>query len=235
MIKTLVSALFAVGISASVAYATPLFPNQGNIVMGYYSDWSVYNTEHPDFYPGSTGGSQDPAKIQILKDKLKEVNSVAYAFLEMDPSGSVRFPDPWGDLSPSDMGFCADNAVICSGKTGQWDLGYGLFDAFANDSSITNKIISIGGYGHQQDWNYALSNPDAFVNSLIIIFKQYPHLNGIDIDAEPLSWVNEGPGPQKMIALLKELRTKLDSNGLSHVVISFPIAANLACLLMRVL
>ena len=62
-------------------------------IMGYWSDWGVYDN-------GSYGVNKYLAKD--LVNKSKNVNVLAYSFMETQPDGTLYFFDPWSDLRPSD-------------------------------------------------------------------------------------------------------------------------------------
>lgn len=218
---TLAAITAACGLSTH-AFASAPHLATSPIKMGYYADWNIYHGTD-NYFPGAVNpNTQQPITNDVLSSKISKLNTVTYAFLEVDSTGSAYFFDTWADLSSKDLNFCKANSAICAGHTTSNYLGYGDFDAMAADSSVPNKFISIGGFGHSDSWTYAQDNPQVFADSIVTIIKQFPSINGIDLDAEPLSSVN----PTSFIAMAKTLRTTLDNNGMNQVVISFPIAAN---------
>lgn len=210
--------------AASMAYAAaPHLAGNKPIMMGYYADWNIYGGKD-NYFPGANNPN-DPSGPKIanqdLSDKLAKLNTITYAFLEANTTGSVYFFDTWADLNANDASFCSAHSAICNGRTTSAYLGYGDFDAMAN-SDVTNKFISIGGFGHTDTWTNAFANPQTFANSIVTVIKQFPGINGVDLDAEPLSAIN----PTDMVNLVKTLRTALNAAGLNEVVISLPLAAN---------
>ena len=198
-------------------FSSPLFA--APILMGSYANWSVYDATHANPYPGNAQKTANPD----LLDKLEKMNTVTYAFLEVDSQGSVYFSDPWSDLAPSDVDWCNSHQAICW-KIGEGQYGFGNFDAFAdpnNVKNIQNRIMSIGGYGHMQEWKYAISEPVVFAKSVVDIAQHF-HVNGIDLDAEPINSLDI-PG---FINLVKVLRQTLDQNGLKDFLITFPVSVN---------
>jgi len=190
------------------------------LIMGYYTNWSVYDTTHANPYPGNAQKQSN----QELLNKLSKINAVAYAFLEVNSNGSVYFNDPWSDLSPADVNWCKTHLDICFKPASPAQYGWGDFDAFANPDTVKNiqyRIISIGGYGHTQNWQYAIAKPTIFAQSIVEIAKQFK-INGVDLDAEPLDQLDV-PG---FLNLAKILRQTLNDNGFNDFIITFPVSVN---------
>ena len=113
--------------------------------------------------------------------------------------GTLYFNDPWSDLKPADP-FCASHDKICyyvdhrQGKNPAEATKMGNLEAFANLKHVTSnnplgqlkKIISIGGYGHNDTYEDAFnsaSHMKNFVDSAKAIVDNYK-LSGIDLDYE---------------------------------------------------
>ena len=175
-------------------------------IMAYWTDWGVYTTERAQSASpyGISGSTFNGKKVQNsdMDAKLKDVSVLAYAFLEAVPAsstvkgakpGTLYFNDPWADLSPADS-FCSDQskqicwyAFLKEGKKPGASMGN--FEAFANLSNTyvgLKRIISIGGYDHDDAFEGIINNKEYisnFVNSAKEIIEHY-NLDGIDLDYE---------------------------------------------------
>lgn len=185
------------------------------IVMGYYAN---YDTYHNYPFPGNAQGASN----NDLEYKLTRINTLAYAFFNISADGSIVSGDAWADLSNSetDQTFCKANLGICGGQIPAGGLGN--FDAFAN-SSVPNRVISVGGYNSDNAWTAMLSsqtNITNFVHSIAATVATYK-LSGIDLDYEPQGGMPaENIGP--FIQMVTQLRQALGDNAL----ITYAILAN---------
>lgn len=180
------------------------------IILGYYSNWDVYNkalspSADKDYSFNST---------QNLY-KLARMNSVAYAFFEAAPDGTIQFTDPWSDLDESNTSFCTANPKICfvNGVVGDLRGGFGNFNKFANSgvtSGITNRLVAFGGAGHDDQVEAAMNNPTNFVNSLKTVKAAFT-ITGLDFDYEPVQGVSPENIP-KLINLMKQVRSSLGND-----------------------
>jgi GH18 family chitinase len=198
--------------SASVSIAGPLtlktavFGKTGTtppILLGYFSNWDIYNENL----------STTPKKDFIFNSKqnlykLARLNTVAYAFFEAAPDGTIQSSDPWSDFDSTDKNFCEANPVICFPKESKSVIGgFGNFNQFAKSgetSGITNRLIAFGGATHDMEVQFALNNPDKFVESLNVLKKAY-NFTGLDIDYEPANGVPQ-ENKAKLITLMKKVR-----------------------------
>ena len=144
-----------------------------HLTMGYYTNWGTYK----NFPVGST----------TLNAQAKLLDIIAYAFLEVDQSGSLYFSDPWSDLDQRDAGFCQSNSAICNHTT--VTQGLGNFSKLTRDHIYPNTkiIISVGGAGHDASFHQAFANTKNFLASLDAIITTYK-IDGIDLDFEPSSF-----------------------------------------------
>ena len=177
-------------------------------IMTYWTDWGVYTTDRARSIStygitGSVDADGNAVKNDDMDAKLKNVDVLAYAFLEAVPAastvegakpGTIYFNDPWSDLSPKNS-FCSDlsNKYICEYaflKDGKEPGSLmGNFEAFANLDSThagLKRVISIGGYGHDNAFEGIMDNKDYvknFIDSAEKIIDHYK-LDGIDLDYE---------------------------------------------------
>ena len=183
-------------------------PNNPPMIMGYWSDWTVYSKDRmfnePSYgIPGSIDAETTTGQLvtnKDLQDKLEGMNTFTYAFLEVQPNGSLFFFDPWSDLQSNDYTFCQSNTDICfygmktkptDQKSFNSNVKMGNFSALSklqhsnpnNPLGPLKKIFSVGGYGHDDSFENAMANPTAFATSANQILTQYK-LDGIDLDYE---------------------------------------------------
>lgn len=134
-------------------------------LMGYWENWDEYNN-FP--MPNNAKGEDNP----YLTAQLTGLNALAYAFLEVAPTGAVSFNDAWSDLDPNstqDQQFCQQFPESCPGFPAK--AGIGNFIAFSK-APIAHHVVSIGGAGHDDSWETAFRNPDRFIASLVA--DEYP-------------------------------------------------------------
>ncbi|MCD6027727.1 MAG: hypothetical protein K0R08_2246 [Solimicrobium sp.] len=177
------------------------------IIMGYFSNWDLYNKQLGSKTPDIDFSFNSKQNLY----KLARLNTVAYAFFEAAPDGTIQASDPWSDFDSSDAQFCASNPTICFAKgNGNVDGGYGNFNKFANSgttSGITNRLIAFGGAGHDKQVQDAMNNPDNFVRSLKVLKGTY-NFTGLDFDYEPLGGV-PAEYVAKLINLMKKVRNEM--------------------------
>ena len=216
--------LTALSIAILLIHNTAFALNTDKFVMGYWSDWNIYSMGRaiPEPAYALPGSTDDQGKMVINKDlqeKLNLINAVAYSFLEVNPQGSVYFADPNSDLRLSSdkdtQTFCTENSDICNNKNGGADYGRGNFNLgfvkLKNDSGNLRKIISIGGYGHDDSFNNAFANPDNFVHSVATLVNHF-NLDGVDLDYEASALTSENV--KSYVDLIAKLRDALGPNKL---------------------
>ena len=189
----------------------------GKRAIYYFPEWGIY------------------ARNFQVKDIPADVTDIAYAFFNLDSNGRVFSGDPW---ATTDKRF-TDNSVPPADSWNDTNPNayYGTFGQFKKlkDSGRQfNMQLSIGGWTWSKYFSDAVSTPatrTTFTNSLIETFKKYPIFNGVSLDWEYLSnnGVNVGnegntarkEDPENFRLFLQQLRSALNSNGMSHYIISF--------------
>lgn len=175
------------------------------VVMGYYANWDMYNTNLPNAAKNLTFNSHE------TQDKLARLNTIAYAFFGTAPDGSLQSFDYWSDFSTEDAAFCAANPTICF-KDGDGDVtgGVGNFRAFAYSgdvNGVTNRLLAVGGATHDAVIENAMNHPENFINSLKTLRASYP-FNGLDLDYEPIGGI-PAEYKQKFIDLVSAIRSAM--------------------------
>ncbi len=187
--------------------ATKIFATSNSLVIaGYWTDWSPYWTIRPYPISGSLSSTTGkPIDNVDFDQQMNKLNTLNYAFLEANTNGVLQFFDPWSDLSVADISFCQKNQEICRGQIP--NSGLGSFSAFSKlNSQFPNlkRIISVGGFNHDETFHNAFRNPQNFVKSVVAIIETY-HIDGIDLDFEPQDgWTSENVA--NYLDLAKQLR-----------------------------
>lgn len=178
------------------------------IVMSY---WQSPKTADALVYP-IPGSFNELGKIvenEDMQNKLNDLNIISYTFFHVDKEGIAHVNNSTIDLSSNDQSFCKENPKICVDESGKYLPKLGNFSAFSklqNKYGDLKKIISIGGGGDKQSFQYAVSHVHAFVNSVSKIIDYY-HLNGVDLDFEPDTFTQKIS--QEYAQLVTALRQKL--------------------------
>ncbi len=157
--------------------------------------------------------------------------------------GTLYFSDPWSDLATSGVSstqdaFCRKNSSICDfsllNRNTPIELKDGAkmgnFNAFAsleradkdNPLGPLHKIISVGGYGHEDSFEDAFISPngiDNFVNSAKILISTY-QLDGIDLDYENPQMT--ALSAENFVSLVKQLRAAMPDKIISITTLSDP-------------
>lgn len=217
-------------------------------IMGYWSDWNVYSDNaagraipEPAYaIPGSMGQS-GPLANEDLQKKLEKINAITYDFLEVDLNGNVHFNDNWSDVRKNkqftnydklfgDNGACTKVPAICTSYRNndfndplppeEWAKGN--FQAFLNLQNTQHhlqKLISIGGYGHDNDFHRAFLHLGNFVASVALLVKT-TGLDGVDLDFEV-----PAPTAQDIsdyVSLIQHLRQALPHHVISMAIMAGP-------------
>lgn len=179
--------------------------------------------------------------INVLAYSFVEAEPKSYTYYDangnkhvMDnsngPIGTLYFADPWADLNPTDSAFCANNDICMftararGNNDFQNNAKMGNFEAFANLSRGANsplgplkKVISVGGYGHNDSFEDVLGNP-AYINNFATSAQQildHYHLDGIDLDYENPQMTHQQS--REFLQLVQTLRATLGNNKLITV------------------
>lgn len=157
--------------------------------------------------------------------------------------GTLYFSDPWSDLSTSGVSaiqdsFCRKNSPICdfslTNQTIPLELKdnakLGNFNAFStlqrveeeNPLGPLRKIISVGGYGHDESFEDTFASPNGienFVNSAKVLINTY-QLDGIDLDYENPQM--SASNAEHFLNLIKELKLAIPDKLISVTILSDP-------------
>lgn len=156
-----------------------------------------------------------------------------------DKIGTLYFNDPWADLQPSDADtICKANMAICefalanrySPIAFKEGAKMANFDAFAqlkhadanNPLGPLKKVISVGGYGHNNTFEDSFSNKayiDNFVNSAATILST-PGIDGIDLDYEDPNMTHQQS--QDYLALIEALSKTLGKDRITVTILADP-------------
>lgn len=202
----LLALIGSLGLGASSANAAKAKKSSSGtpIVMGYWENWGTYQG-----FPFANNA--------VLNAQLTGLNTIAYAFLEVASDGTLQFFDVYSDLTNStqDQQYCQQFSSGCANYNPSAS-GLGNFDAFTQ-ASITHHAISVGGAGHDVNWENAFNNPNQFVASLKAFINLYPAVDWLDIDYEPVGGVPAND-IQKFIALVASIHQALPQLTLSYAI-----------------
>lgn len=161
--------------------------------------------------------------------------------------GTLYFNDPWSDLATSGVSstqdaFCRKNSAICdftlANRTAPIELKDGAkmgnFNAFStlehadkdNPLGPLRKIISVGGYSHDDSFEDTFKSPDGidnFVNSAKVLISTY-QLDGIDLDYENPQMT--ASNAENFVNLVKQLRIAIPDKIISVTTLSDPAYLN---------
>jgi chitinase len=190
----------------------------GKRAIYYFCNWSCY------------------ARNYQVKDIPEDVMDIAYAFYNLDSSGNVLTGDSWADTEKRYIGVDSVHPPDSwnDNNTNSFYGNFGQLKKVINSGRPLNIQLSIGGWTWSKSFSDAISNQGSrsnFVASVIALFKKFPIFNGVSLDWEYLSndGVNYGNAgntvrkedPTNFELFLKELREKLDNNGMRHYTIAF--------------
>jgi len=193
----------------------------GKKIIAYFPNWGTYNPAHKSMTVG-----------MIPWDKITVIN---HAFFEVDSSFKLLSTDPFADF---------DKAFDHSGGWNPGDLkGHiGEYKYYKGVYPNVKVMISVGGWTRGQNFHaMALSSSTraTFIQSIVDFLKQYPFIDGIDLDWE-YPGINRAPDPndpydrgcpggpedkQNFTALLREIRAAYNSNGLSDKLLTIAAPA----------
>ena len=186
----------------------------------YFPNWAIYNAAHQNLTVGMIPWSK--------------VTAINHAFFEVDSSFKLATIDSFADFDK-----WMDHSE-------GWDPGQlrghmGEYKYYKTLYPDVKLFISVGGWTRGQNF-HAMAQTAAtrgiFIQSVVDFLKQYPFVDGIDIDWE-YPGVNRAPDPndsydkgcpggpedkQNYTALLRELRQAFNNNGLSNKLLTAAIA-----------
>ena len=210
------------------------WPQNVPFLMGYWSNWNIYSADQqsraipePAYaIPGSIDETGAIVKNDDLQAKLDKINAITYDFFEVAQDGTVYFSDPWSDLRDdsqfanydklfnSGTGLCVVDASICNTAQQPSPYAKGNFQAFLslnNQQNNLRKLISIGGFGHDDSFQHAFDNPNRFVQTVTEIVDK-TGVDGVDLDFEPVTITSETA--KKYADLIQQLRQSLPTDKL---------------------
>jgi chitinase len=177
----------------------------------YFPNWGMYNAAHNSM-------SVD----NIPWDKVTVVN---HAFFTVDSTYKLASTDEYADYQATFP------------HSGGWNPGdlrghFGEYKYYKSLYPNVKILVSIGGWTRGENFHAMASsaaNRATFINSVVSFLKQYPFIDGIDIDweypgvnrtAAPGDQYDRGcPGgpedKQNYTSLMKEIKQAYSSNGLS--------------------
>jgi chitinase len=209
--------------SGGVVTAAAVRGQNGHVVMGYYTDWSVY-------------GAQYFVKNLVTSGAAAKITHINLAFGGVDTNGNCYDVDPWADYQ---MGYTADNSVDGStdpGWTG-WGLpnynyvggsvpAQGVFHQLQELKAQYPKIKviwSIGGWTLSSNFGVAAASPAAAASFALSCYNLLHQsgfgtlFDGIDIDWEyPNACGNtcDTSGPNGVVTLMTALRVQFGPDAL---------------------
>jgi chitinase len=204
---------------AAVA-ATTTATTSKNIVV-YFPNWGTYNAAHSSITVG-----------QIPWDKVTVVN---HAFFEVDSSFKLASTDKFADF---DKSFTHSEGW----DTNQLRGHMGEYKYYKSQYPNVKVLISVGGWTRGNNFHAmadSSSTRAVFINSVVDFLKQYPFIDGIDLDWE-FPGIDRKPdssdqydkgcpgGPedkQNFTALLREIREAYKNNGLSDKMLTIAAPA----------
>ncbi|HHV74959.1 MAG TPA: glycoside hydrolase [Thermoanaerobacterium sp.] len=200
-------------------YALAATPAKNFVV--YFPNWGMYNAAHNNM-------SVD----MIPWDKVTVIN---HAFFTVDSNYKLVSTDDYADFQASFP------------HSEGWDPGMirGHFGEYKYYKSIypnVKVIVSVGGWTRGENFHAMASSYDnrkIFIDSVISFLKQYPFIDGIDIDWEypginrpkdPNDQYDRGcPGgpedKENFTALLREIREAYNANGMSNKLLTVAVSA----------
>ena len=130
---------------------------QGGRVIGYFTNWAVYNDYH-----------QKQSPNDLPWDKMTHIN---YSFFQIE-NNQITSIDPWADYDEA--------------NGGGMNM-FGELKSCKEDYPETNLMASVGGWTRGDKFHEMVSsqsNRTTFINSCIKFLKDYPYFDGIDLDWE---------------------------------------------------
>jgi chitinase len=194
---------------ATIASADASTPT-GKRFVTYFPNWGMYDAGHQSITVG-----------KIPWDKVTVIN---HAFFTVDSKFTLQTTDSYADF---DASFAHSEG---------WDSGdlrghFGEYKYYKRVYPNVKVLVSVGGWTRCENFHaMALTSATraTFINSVISFLKQYPFIDGIDIDWEypgidrpkdPGDSYDRGcpGGPEDTVnftLLLKEIREAYNANGL---------------------
>ncbi|WAG71333.1 glycosyl hydrolase family 18 protein [Clostridium sp. CF011] len=207
--------VIAVGITTNVKAETikeikPVTEMAHKNVVTYFPNWAMYNSAHQ---------SMEPKDIPWTK-----VNVINHSFFSINKDFKITSIDTYADYEKT-MEHSGGWDSPLKGCLGEYKYYKGIYP----DKKI---LISVGGWTRGENFHAMAMTAETrkvFTDSVVEFLKQYPFIDGIDIDweypgvdrkAEPNDQYDKGcpGGPEDKVnytLLLKDIRDAYNANGLS--------------------
>lgn len=174
------------------------------LISGYFPSWRWYDRDK----------LVQPATLDYSRYDI-----INYAFLDVEPNGSISLTDPWADknllLGP------INNGSAPAGYDQSKDLGNPVYHQSGkrfSDYAHRNKVrlvVSLGGWAHSENFSQVAASAAARARlaSQCGTIVQLYQLDGIDIDWEYPGQIERGgraEDKQNFTLLLQAIRQALD-------------------------
>lgn len=184
----------------------------GKRIIAYFPNWGTYGAAHQNFSVGD-----------IPWDKVTHIN---HSFYTIDKNLKIASIDTFADYQ---KGYAhSDGWGVPNRLAGH----FGEYRYYKSKYPNVKVLVSVGGWTRGERFHemaLTAENRAVFINSLIEFLKEYPFIDGIDLDWEypgidrpkdPNDQYDRGcPGgpedKENFTLLLKEIREAYNNNGLS--------------------
>lgn len=185
----------------------------------YFPNWGMYNAAHNNM-------SVD----MIPWDKVTVIN---HAFFTVDSNYKLVSTDDYADFQASFPHSEGWDPGMIRGHFGE----YKYYKAIYPNVKV---LVSVGGWTRGENFHAMASSYDnrkIFIDSVISFLKEYPFIDGIDIDWE-YPGINRAPDPndqydrgcpggpedkENFTLLLKEIREAYNANGMSNKLLTVAV------------
>lgn len=195
----------------------------GKKFVVYFPNWGTYNAAHLNVTVG-----------MIPWEKVTHIN---HAFYMVGNDYKLVTTDEFADLQKAfDHSEGWDKVDRLAGHLGEYKYYKSIYPS-------VKVLISVGGWTKGHNFHAMALTKEGrttFINSVIAFLKQYPFIDGIDIDweypgvnraADPNDSADKGcpGGPEDVanyVSLMKELREAYNNNGLTNKLLTIAATIN---------
>ncbi|MGL4772316.1 MAG: glycosyl hydrolase family 18 protein [Clostridium sp.] len=209
---------------------TTLQKGKGNVVT-YFPGWAVYS---------STG-----QKYEVKDIPWNKVTHITHAFFEVKENGEIASTDKWSDF---------ENTAICPEGEADWtkypQTGYpegavfghfGAYKYYKEKYPDVKVLIAVGGWTRSNNFHEVAKSSEkrkTMAKSMVELMKQYPFIDGFDIDWEypgesresSDQWDRGAKGGEEdkenFTLLLKDIRETFDSSGMKDKLLTVAVSAD---------
>lgn len=189
-----------------------------NVII-YFPNWGIYGAPHQNFTVG-----------MIPWDKVTVIN---HSFFSIDSNFKLTSIDTFADF---------EKGLPHSEGWGKLQGHFGEYKYYKTQYPNVKVLVSIGGWTRGENFHAMAKTPAnraTFINSLISFLKQYPFIDGFDLDWEypgidrakdPKDQFDRGcPGgpedKENFTALLKEIREAYNKNNMTNKMLTIAAPA----------